>query len=396
MKVSGIVCEYNPMHNGHVHHILKTRENGATHILCVMSGNFVQRGETALMDKFSRAENAVENGADLVIEIPTVYCLSSAEFYARGAVSIMHSLECVNEISFGSECGDTGLLQRTADAISQLSKERIEEKLRCGFSYPNAVRILLNEEYGKEIAAIADSPNNILAIEYLKALDFLDSDITPFTIARHAVGHDCDNENEGFASASHIRKMLSEGGKTDSFAPKSVCEMLEKNRISGKLSDMRNLEKIILYKLRTMSAAQLSVLPDVGQGLEYRLKQNDNAKSVEHLLESVKTKRYTMARLRRILMNMIIGITADDQKILPPYAKILALNERGREILAKCKNGRIPASTSLSKLAQTGENAARFAQIEAVASDVFGLSQTVSGSKDDDFRAKVRINKNED
>ena len=396
MKISGIVCEYNPMHNGHVHHIRKTRENGATHILCVMSGNFVQRGETALMDKFSRAETAVSCGADLVIEIPTVYCLSSAEFYARGAVSIMHSLGCVDEISFGSECGDIETLKKASEAVLTLSTSDIETKLRSGLSYPSAVSAVLCEKYGNELAEIAASPNNILAIEYLKTLSFLNSDISPFTVKRIAAEHDSSTTDNGFASASHIRKMLLESERIYEFVPQSVYEKICENRKNDRLSGMENLERIVLYRLRTMSAEQLLKIPDVGQGLEYRLKQYDNSGSIRELLENVKTRRYTMARLRRILMNMIIGVTAEDLKNLPPYAKILAMNERGREILARCKNSTIPISTSLSKLSEMGENASRFAQLEAVASDIFGLSQNNTGSRNDDFRAKVRIIKNED
>jgi predicted nucleotidyltransferase len=148
MKIAGIVCEYNPMHNGHLFHINRTRQNGATHILAVMSGNFVQRGETAVMDKFSRASCALKGGADLVIEIPSVYSLSSAEYYARGAVSIMNSLGCVEEISFGSECGDTALLLQTAEAVTSISPTDLEERMRKGTTYPSALTGLLKEKYG--------------------------------------------------------------------------------------------------------------------------------------------------------------------------------------------------------------------------------------------------------
>lgn len=395
MKITGIVCEYNPMHNGHLHHIEQTRKNGATHIIAVMSGNFVQRGETAVMDKFRRASLALKGGADLVIEIPTVYCLSSAEFYARGAVSIMNSLGCTDEISFGSESGDIEYLLKTAKAAESIPYEILKAKMEKGATYPAALSASIAEEYGKEAAAAASSPNNILAIEYLKALSFLGSEIKPFTVSRRGAGHDSENTSGEFASASFIRECMAEQKNFDDFIPDYVRQEYERCRIEGKISGMKNLERIILYKLRTAHLTELRNIPDVGQGLEYRLKQAADSGSVAELLERVKTKRYTMARLKRILLNMLIGTTQADLKILPPYARILAMNERGREILALCKKSAIPVSTSLSKLAETGKNAERFAFIEGTASDVYGLSQTIAGSKSDDFRSAVRIEKNE-
>lgn len=395
MKITGIVCEYNPMHNGHLHHIRQTRLNGATHIIAVMSGNFVQRGETAVMDKFRRASLALKGGADLVIEIPAVYCLSSAEFYARGAVSIMNALGCVDEISFGSESGDIKLLSEIARAAASIPQETLKAAMEKGMTYPAALSSAIAARYGKEISAAASSPNNILAIEYLKALDFLGSDIKPFTVSRHGAGHDSDSTSGEFASASYIRECMAGQKDFGGFIPGYVRQEYENCRLDGKISRMENLERIILYKLRTAPLSELKNLPDVGQGLEYRLKQLAEAGSVAQLLESIKTKRYTMARLKRILLNMLIGTTQEDLQTLPPYARILAMNERGREILGMCKNSSIPVSTSLSKLSQTGKAAERFAFIEGTASDVYGLSQDVAGSKSDDFRSAVRIEKNE-
>lgn len=395
MKVTGIVCEYNPMHNGHIYHIEQTRKNGATHIIAVMSGNFVQRGETAIMDKFSRASIAIKNGADLVIEIPSVYSLSSAEFYAKGAVSIMDSLGCVDEISFGSECGDISMLEKSAKSVSEIPHELIEQKLKGGMTYPSAVSEIISKKYGNEFSVITSSPNNVLAIEYLKALDFLDSDITPFTVCRYGAKHDSDDIDGNTASASYIRECILQNQSFETLVPSETQNTIEQCRNNGKISDMKNLEKIILYKLRTISMEELQNIPDVGQGLEYRLKQASSSDSVNTLLETVKTKRYTMARLRRILMNMLIGITKDDLKILPPYARVIAMNEHGREILALCKNSSIPVSTSLSKLAKNGKNAERFVYLEGIASDIYGLSQNNTGSKNDDFRAEIRIEKNE-
>ncbi len=391
MKITGIVCEYNPIHNGHLYHIEQTRKNGATHIIAVMSGNFVQRGETAVMDKFTRSALALKGGADLVIEIPAVYCLSSAEFYARGAVSIMNSLGCVDEISFGSECGDIDMLRTAAEAVRSVDRELVTKKMKGGMTYPAALCDVLHEKYS-DISAVAASPNNILAIEYLNALKLLESGIRPFTVCRYGAGHDSEYAEGSFASASYIRKNVDEA---DRFIPEYVMSEYRRCLIDGKLSDMSRLERVILYRLRMADLKELQTVPDVGQGLEYRLMQSASEKTLDGLLERLKTKRYTMARLKRILLNLTIGITKDDLKILPPYARVLAFNERGREILSLCKESRIPVSTSLSRLSASGYEAERFAFLEGRASDVYGLSLEDAGSKEDDFRASVRITENE-
>lgn len=392
MKISGIVCEYNPIHNGHLYHIEQTRRNGATHIIAVMSGNFVQRGETAVMDKFTRSGLALKGGADLVIEIPTVYCLSSAEFYARGAVSILNSLGCTDEISFGSECGDIDTLKAAAKAVRSIDKNLLTDRMKDGMTYPAALSDVLYEKWGSGISAVVSTPNNILAIEYLNAIEFLGSGIKPFTVCRQGAGHDSEKSDREFASASYIRQNVSDA---DRFIPECVMSEYRRCLIDGKLSDMSRLERIILYRLRTARTEEIKAVPDVGQGLEYRLMQSASAKTLNELLGQLKTKRYTMARLRRILLDLVIGVTKDDLKILPPYARVLAFNERGREILSKCKESRIPVSTSLSKLSASGSEAERFVFIEGRASDIYGLSLEDTGSREDDFRASVRITKNE-
>ena len=259
-----------------------------------------------------------------MIEIPSVYSLSSAEYYARGAVSIMNSLGCVEEISFGSECGDTELLLQTAEAVTSISPTDLEERMRKGTTYPSALTGLLKEKYGSEIADIVASPNNVLAVEYIKAIRFLGSSIKPFTVSRMGARHDSFSEKSNISSASFIRYKMMESEDFKNLVPDFVYRSYIENLDSGKISDIGNLDRILLYKLRMISAAELKEVPDVGQGLEYRLKQYDAAASVKKLLEQVKTKRYTMARLRRILLNMIIGVRSEDLKILPPYARILA------------------------------------------------------------------------
>lgn len=397
MKITGIICEYNPFHNGHLYHINKTRENGATHIVAIMSGNYVQRGDIAVMDKFERAKLAIKGGADLVIEIPTVYSMSSAEFYARGAVYILDSLGCVDEISFGSEVGLVSELEKAAEISKECSDSpELEEYLRNGMSYPNAINTMIYSRYGKKlsnrISEILAAPNNVLAIEYLKALNHFSSSVKPFTIQRKSAAHDSMTVLDGISSASFIRKCMTERNDFSSLVPSYVNQAYMNSRSAGKIADISNLERIIIYKLRTTSPEELRCIPDIGQGLEYRILAAADHNNLEEIFMNIKTKRYTMARLKRIILNMLIGVKKSDLEILPPYGRILAVTERGRDILSQAKNtGKIPFATSLAKLAQTSDNAKRFAEIEGTASDIYALAQEKIGKGQSDYKVRIGI-----
>ncbi len=399
MKITGIVSEYNPLHNGHLYHIEKTRENGATHIVAVMSGNYVQRGETAVMNKFERANLAVKSGVDLVIEIPTVYSLASAEFYARGAVYLLNSLGCVDEISFGSEVGSVEEIKNAADIAWECQQsDELEELLKSGMSYPNAINNMILNKYGRKkgnrIGDILASPNNVLAVEYLKAIKYFNSDINPFTIHRKSAAHDSMCPLDNIASASFIRKCMDDGNDFFGLVPDRVYEAYKNALQNGNIANIKNLERILIYKLRTITADELREIPDVGQGLENRILDCSNLSSIEAIMQGIKSKRYTMARIRRILYNMLIGITKSDLETFPSYARVLAVNERGRDILSKAKEtASIPVNTSLAKLAATGEEAKRFAQLEGKASDIYALAQEKIGKGQSDYKAKITLEK---
>lgn len=397
MKISGIICEYNPFHNGHDYHIRETRKNGATHIVAVMSGNFVQRGDTAIMDKLDRARLAVRSGADLVIELPVQYCLSSAENFASGAVWLLDSLGVVDELSFGSECGDTQLLKKALDKVEETASLHGDEILRImekGYTYPRALNSVIN---GTDplIADIIAEPNNLLAIEYMRALKRFSSGMNPFTVKRVSTSHDGMTPNDGFASASYIREriasergMLSIGEYTTPIWTDAVNNAVR----NGETASLSRLERVLLYKLRCSTVEEIAAINDVGQGLENRIFGARMAGSLDELLFTVKTKRYTMARIRRIMLSLLIGITKDDMKQLPPYGRILAFNERGTEILAQAKSkAKIPFGSSIAKLSQLGDIAERFAELEIRASDVYGLSLKTVTSAQKDYRAKIMI-----
>ena len=394
MKVSGIVCEYNPFHNGHLYHIRKTRENGATHIVAVMSGNFVQRGDVAVIDKLERARLAVRSGADLVIELPVQYSLASAENFAAGAVYLLDSLGAVDEISFGSECGDAKKLlkaMKTVDMASITHSEEIKSIMEKGYTYPRALNSVVNG-YDPESASIIAEPNNTLAVEYLRALKKFSSDMSPFTVKRKNVRHDDDGTADGFASASNLREMIGQGISVGEFTTAEWAEAIKSAVSKGESASLSRLERVILYKLRSSTVEDIEQICDVGQGLEHRIYGARMAGSIDELLFTVKTKRYTMARIRRIMLALLIGITKEDMEQLPPYGRILAFNERGREILARAKDkAKIPFASSIAKLSQLNDTAERFAELEIRASDIYGLALETITSAEKDYRAKIMI-----
>lgn len=397
MKITGIICEYNPFHNGHLYHIRKTRENGATHIVAVMSGNFVQRGDTAVMDKLERARLAVRSGADLVIELPVQYCLSSAENFAAGAVYLLESLGAVQELSFGSECGDAEVLKNALEKVDIIAKahaDDIKSIMEKGYTYPRALSSVLKGT-DADVAEIISSPNNLLAIEYMRSLKRLSSKMKPFTVKRVNAPHDGADPKNGYASASYIREVLESERNvsaiskyTTSVWTDAIAEAFRK----GETASLSRLERVMLYKLRSTSVEEIASINDVGQGLENRIYRARMAGSLDELLFTVKTKRYTMARIRRIMLSLLIGIIKEDMKQIPPYGRILAFNERGREILAQAKDtAKIPFASSIAKLSQINETAERFAELEIRASDVYGLALKTVTSAQKDYRAKIMI-----
>lgn len=369
MNICGIICEYNPFHNGHKYHIEKTRSAcGATHTVGIMSGNFTQRGDVAITDKYKRTETALKNGIDLVIELPVAYSLGNAEQFAKGAVYLLNALGCVNMLSFGSEIGDIKALREAAGAVlfAQESEE-LTSYMKEGLSYPSALQKAIGKYYTDDVIETLASPNNTLAVEYIKALDSIASPIKPFTIKRHAAAHDStiNDPNQEVLSASQLRKMIEAKEDISRYAPE--CDLSE-------TASVYNIETAILSKLRTMNKAALEKTPNVLMGLENRIQRAVSvASGLNELYFLVKTKRYTLARIRRIILSAFLGITKNDLQILPSYVRILGMNGRGKEILSEAKCD-IPINTSLSQLAETSDNARRQAKLEARCGDQYALA----------------------
>ncbi len=396
MKVSAIICEYNPLHNGHVYHLDQTRRAGATHIVGVMSGSFMQRGDVALLDKFDRATLALRGGMDLVIELPCVHALSSAETYARAAVSLLDSLGVVDELSFGSTCGDMEALELLAQAsltTRMTYSDKIRSMMREGISYPQALSRAVEARYGVPTAMMMKDPNNILAIEYLAAIQTQGVNIKPLNVTRKYVVHDSVLTKGNLASASYVRKNFLDGDDAyQNFVPGITRELIASRKKQGGIAEFAKLESILLYRMRMMTDVELANLPDSTPALVHRMKNARNARSLVQLLEMIKDKSTTMARIRRMVLCAAIGIEASDTRTLPPYARILALNERGRELLRTAKHTcRIPASTSLATLQRTNATTARFAELEGRATSLYGLAKDSTGALEDEYRVQIGL-----
>lgn len=396
MKTYGIVCEYNPFHNGHVYQIEETKkQTGADHIVAVMSGNYVQRGDVAIIDKFRRAEIAVRNGVDLVVELPVPYSLTNAEVFARASVILMGALGVVDGISFGSECGDIELLKNAAEAVTKVNTpEKVKPLLESGESYPSAIQKLVMQEYGPMVGELFDSPNNILAIEYLKAIKASNFDMEAFTIKR-TVEHDSpEKSGEKFASASEIRRMIEDEEDISAYVPKETAEAIEEYRDKELLCYFDNFEREMLYRMRTISPQDLAQLADVDEGLANRMFQVCRvALSMEDLINGIKTKRYPESRVRRILLCAMLGLKRKELESAPPFGRILALNDKGAEILAAAKDkAKLPYGTSLKSLADLKAETPifkHFAAISSITSDVYGLASREIRPCGIDFTTKI-------
>ncbi len=383
MKIGGIVAEYNPFHNGHKYQVEKSKELGEwTHVVAAMSSNYVQRGETALISKWARAEMAVKNGVDLVIEIPTLWSTSFAQRFALGGVSLLDSLGCVDMLSFGSECGDIDELIECKNAInSDAVTERLKENLDFGLSFASARAEALRTVYGNRFFDILEEPNNTLGIEYLQALDKLDSSIVPMTIKRVGASHDSIIRSENFACASDIRSMMLGGGREwEMFVPQSVVDIYRREEENNRAPCPNSkLEFSILCCMRQLSAEDIGLSPDVSEGIEYRIHDAAlKASSLEELYQLAKTKRYSHARIRRIVLHAFMGFVADDYKENPPYIHVLAMNEKGKEILKEAKDkAKKPIVTKASDFDTLDDYGRHVFALEDMCTDVYSLASPV-------------------
>ena len=388
MKLIGIVSEYNPFHNGHLYHIEQSKalvgEESA--VVCVMSGDFVQRGEAAVFSKFARAEAAVRGGADLVIELPPAWSLQSAEGFARGAVGLLSELGCVDYLSFGSECGDMSTLNMLATYVSDpMVMRRMKQELEKGVSFAAARQTAMDMEYGS-ISEHLRTPNNILAVEYLKALYELRCRMEPITVQRQGADHD---EPEG--SASDIRARLRNKQATKGFVPKACQKVYreETKRSRGPVK-MQELETALISRFRMLDERAFMSLPDEAEGLGNRLCAAAHEETtLDAVLSAAKTKRYALSRIRRMLMCAALGITERDTKALPPYARVLAMNDRGRKALKLIQTrSKIPVIIKPASIRDESEECRHIFGQSCAAHDLFVMAYGVRAERrgGEDFR----------
>lgn len=330
MSVIGIVCEFNPFHNGHKYLIDSVKQNGDT-IVCVMSGNFVQRGEPAIFPKESRVKSALLNGADIVLELPFVYATSSAELFAYNAVKILDSFGC-DKIAFGTENATIEKLNKIVDILSNENFDcELKKHLELGESYPtarqNALNLFVND-------CDISLPNNILAVEYLKAIRKLDSRIVPICVNRVGADYNDDFAINGFASATHIRSLIYDNQPFNEFVPENVVDMYNdllknENFIS---KEKYNLASLILLRSKLFENSEN--IGNMAEGLENRI--NDairNSVCLEEIYDKAKTKRYTHSRIRRAVLCRQFDVMNDDLSIEVPYCRLLGFNKNCTDTL---------------------------------------------------------------
>ena len=409
-NVLGIICEYNPFHNGHLYHLNEAKKvTNSDYSVAIISGNFAQRGEPSIVSKWAKTEMALKCGVDLVLELPVIYSISSAENFAYGATKILDSLDIVDYLAFGSECGDITILDDIVQVLIEEPKAYrtlLSHELSTGVSYPKAREkaLLMYLANMRRFANVLSSPNNILGIEYLKALKKQNSIIQPVTIKRQESDHNNNmiTSSSRFASGSAIRSacLSTNIDNLQKYMPEDSFYLLEDCLKKGNcVKDLSCFDKEILYTLRKMSTSEIANLPDVSEGLEYAIKNAANScNSVVELLTLIDTKRYTKTRLQRIFLYAILGITKDDMQLskkITPYIRVLGFNENGKELISEAtrRNPKLNLITSPKKFldSSSNKNLKYLLQKDIWASNVYTLGYEYESKANLDYTHKLII-----
>jgi predicted nucleotidyltransferase len=350
MTVIGIITEYNPFHAGHAYQIEQARKiTGADTVVAIMSGDFVQRGEPAFADKWTRAEAAIKGGADLVLELPFVYATGNAERFAQGGVAMLCGLGCIDHISFGSESGDADAIIRAAAVLAEDSDDfnaLVKEGMAKGYSYPKARHEALKSLIGEAGASVLETPNDTLGTEYIKQLILNNSNIKPVIVKR-----------ANFPKAKEIREA----------------------RANEAQATMENLRELLIYKVITTPPAELSKILSATEGLENRLiKAVRTGGTMEEIIKHTKTKRYTQTRIQRLIIHTILGINKGEYEGTEGiYGRILAFNEKGRALLRKIKKQELstyPLITNpVRQRDQLNEAQQKTLKINKISEDIYSL-----------------------
>ena len=417
-KILGVIAEYNPFHNGHLYHLQKSKElTNADYTIAIISGNFTQRGSTSVIDKWAKTQMALNNGIDLVIELPVLYSISSAENFADGAIKILSSLGIVNYLSFGAETSDINLLKCISNILCDEPKEfktLLSNELKSGLSFPKArenalikwfqlkdtISSLKLKNNNSTIRDILSSPNNILGIEYLKALHKYNSSIKPVCISRYEADYNSTTITNNIASAIAIRNLiLSKDYNTiKNLIPTSSYSTLTNCLNEGHIVPSLNcFEKEIIYVLRKMDIEEIANLPDVSEGLEYTIKKAANScNNLSEVINLIKSKRYTSTRIQRILLYALLGITKDDMEMsknVLPYVRVLGFNENGKFLLSEisAKNPDIALITSVKKFVDSNSDKVLLNMFDkdVFATDVYSIAFDNNSFGNLDFTNKI-------
>ncbi len=363
MNILGIVVEYNPFHNGHKFHIKEGKKtSNSDKVIAVMSGNFVQRGEPAIMSKYTRTKVALENGADIVLELPTVYATSSAELFSTAAISILNKTNVVNNLCFGSELGDIKTLQRVAEILVAEPLPfvtTLKQELNKGLSFPKAREIAL-ETFDQSLANILSSPNNILGVEYLKSLIKLQSNITPYTIPRVSSNyHDQTlSKDKTIASATAIRDTILNPNNTldeiEQYVPHKSYGIYNDYFKSNLNINNENIFLFLKFKLSQIKLDEIRNIYDVSEGLgELILNKIQVSTSYADLIHNLKSKRYTQTKIQRMLIHLLLNITKQDIELYKtidyiPYIRVLGFKKESSDLLKMLTaNSSVPVVTNL-------------------------------------------------
>jgi len=363
MSIFGVVCECNPYHSGHGKLIAEARRRGADALVAVMSGDFVQRGEPALLSKFDRAADLARQGFSLVFELPVRYSLSSSERFAAASVGLLDSLGAVDTLFFGSECGDAGLLYDAAGAAdSERTRNTVSSLCSQGYSYPAALTEAVKANFGERTSSVFLSPNNILAVDYVRALTRSGSRMRAETVLREMDGLTAHGVREAAEAGEIMYNLLTD----------ETAGLLSE----GDTSDPAKWDVICMASLRKISAEDLAEVPDMQSGLDRRIyKAAREETSLKKLLASAKTRSLTMSRVKRAVCNAVLGIKGTAPEI-PPYARLLAVGQGGTEILRSIsERARIPVSENLLTLSATSSEAAYRAGEEMLATDIYNTAR---------------------
>ena len=410
MRALGLIAEYNPFHNGHLYHLEQSKKTtNRDFVVCVMSGNFIQRGEPALVNKWARAKMALNAGVDLVLELPTIFSISSAEYFSYGAIKILDSIGIVDSICFGSESGNIENMGLIADVLCDEPleyKNILKKHLLKGVSFASARENALLEYFETlntnseishsnelNISEILNSSNNILAIEYLKALKKLQSNIRPYTIKRIKNQYNQETLTDNISSASSIRKCIENNVHLDdiSFAiPKLTQSVLKSEFEYGRGPVFKeNFEHTILSLLRKIKTVELGKSAYICEGLENRIKKFSMLSgTLNELIENVATKRYPKTRIQRILFNMLLGLTSEELSEFmnfggPQYTKVLAFNQNGQKLLSHIKqNSRFPVITKPSAFRNSCNTLLKkMLEFDCISTDIYVLGYNSSKYK---------------